>query len=136
MWITDLKVTDVEGKPGKFELLEDLVYVSEKYGKFRVRAGFQTDFASVPRWLWSFASPLETRKASTLHDSFYNKETRPEGMRRKLADKIFREAMKAEGVGKFKRNLFYRGVRVGGGCPWNKREEIVDDQVEVTTRES
>lgn len=75
-----------------------------------VPAGFVTDFASVPRPLWSILPPWgKYSPAAVVHDYLCRKP----GFPRKRADKIFLELMKALGVPFWKRHIMYRGVRMG-----------------------
>lgn len=76
-----------------------------------VPKGFITDWASVPRALWSVIPPRgEYSKAVLVHDWMYVTAYRT----RKIADRIFLEAMKVLGVKRWKRRLMYIGVRIGG----------------------
>ena len=80
--------------------------------KFIVPAGFETDFASVPRGLWNIFPPFgRYSKAAVLHDYLY----RCSSMERKTCDKIFLDCMEALGVPWRKRKAMYYGVRMFGG---------------------
>lgn len=73
-----------------------------------VPKGTKTDFASVPRgFRWLISRVGKYGKAAVLHDYLCGLE----GFPRKEADQIFLEAMKALGVGWFKRRTMYFGVR-------------------------
>ena len=87
------------------------------YPKFTVPVGFESDGASVPRFLWSLMPPISSyTQAAFGHDYLY-KEHDP--MRdRKQADKFFRDAMVFLGVGLLKRNTMYRAVRLFGRGAW------------------
>lgn len=81
-------------------------------GAVYVPAGFETDFASIPRGLWNIFPPTGTYgKAAVIHDYLYRKS----GVPRALADKIFLEAMGVFGVSWFTRHVIYRAVRLFGG---------------------
>ena len=86
-----------------------------------VPAGFETDFASVPRGLWNIFPPDGPwTQAAVLHDLLYN--TRGFHLRtRKECDKIFLEAMAALGVPFWKRQVMYRAVRCFGWAYWDKK---------------
>lgn len=81
-----------------------------------VPAGFELDFASIPVFAqcW-FKRHGRYSAASAIHDWLYHNKlgTRAD------ADKIFLEAMVVLKVPRWKRNLFYRAVRIGGGMYWN-----------------
>ncbi len=106
-----LKFIDKKKDLFRFELYEVFSYYTDiiDYGRaFDIYKGFRTDFASVPRVLWSIIPPNGLYgKAAVVHD--YLCETKI--VSRKNADKIFLEAMKVLGVSWWKRNLMYRSVR-------------------------
>ncbi|MCK9234703.1 MAG: DUF1353 domain-containing protein [Gammaproteobacteria bacterium] len=85
-----------------------------------VHKGFITDGATVPRIFWALLPPLgHYGQAAVLHDycrfigvAYLNADfTDPIVLSTKDADRIFLEAMKVLGVGKFKRHLMYCAVR-------------------------
>lgn len=81
-----------------------------------VPAGFRTDFASVPQFLWSIFPPHGIySRACVIHDFLY----RMTRCSRFLADAIFREAMHQLGVSQWKRVAMYYAVRAFG---WRARE--------------
>lgn len=86
------------------DLLKDRVYVP---------GGFQSDGASVPQFLWDRMPPFgKYLEAAIVHD-FYcvlGKDSRSP-IDFKMAAKVFREAMKACGVGWYRRNIMYQAVR-------------------------
>jgi hypothetical protein len=82
---------------------------------FDVPAGFETDFASVPRVFW-WLVPRYGRytKASVLHDHLCRRAA--EGtFARSDADGIFRRSMREEQVPLLRRWLMWAAVRWGGG---------------------
>jgi hypothetical protein len=96
-------------------LLAPLVYQSDVLGReIVVEEGFEYDGASIPWWLpaayVSLREPAEA--ASVIHDWLYR---HPEVCTRAEADAVFREALEADGVGWWRRNFAWLGVRVGGG---------------------
>ena len=104
----------------RFRLLEGFDYyrTSNQEDIISVPAGFETDFASTPRPLWSIFPPTGTGRnrycqCSVLHD-FLGDETCTIPITRKEADKIFLEAMLALKVNKFVAYLFYYNVRFFG----------------------
>ena len=106
------------------ELTADLTYFDKKLDTmFTVPKGTRTDGASVPRIFWSILPPRgKYLESAVLHDYLYQSPPFGDGATgRKMADAIFRRAMKSQGVGKFKRNLMYRAVRAGGGFIWRRR---------------
>lgn len=109
-----------------YELLEDFEYYRDNESfKIFVKKGFRTDFASIPRILWSIYPPFgKYSKSALLHDflceAFLNKKQwqeisnlhKLELVTRKMADEIFLESMRAVGVPFLSANILYLGVRV------------------------
>jgi hypothetical protein len=82
-----------------------------------IPAGYQTDFASVPRWLWAFIPPVGRYNAPALvHDYLYDNRIGT----RKEADKIFLDMMLQYGVHRWGALCMYWGVRIGGRRWWNE----------------
>lgn len=80
-----------------------------------VPAGFETDFASIPRGLWNLFPPTGSYgKAAVIHDFLY----RMWGTSRADADKIFLEGMEVLGVNWVTRRVIYRAVRLFGGTAY------------------
>jgi len=77
-----------------------------------IPAGFDTDLASIPRFLLSTTGGKVGKHliAAIVHDYLY----RTGFASRELADEIFLAAMKNLGVSWLRRNVFYRAVRLGG----------------------
>lgn len=89
--------------------------VTKAWGaRIEIPKGFVTDFASIPRPLWSIVGgPADGkyRKAAVVHDFLY----RTGGVAtRYQADQVLLEAMKVCGCSWFQRTVIYSGVRVGG----------------------
>jgi len=129
---------------GDYVLLEDFIYEWKKRGKHQriiIPAGFEFDLASVPRIFWTPTgiSPDRLRwTAPLIHDFLYeHKGNLPQGSyqiwdddlngfvnskdiwTRKNSDKMFCRLMREDGIGKFKRRMAYRAVRIGGWYAWN-----------------
>ena len=93
-------------------LAGDLIYRSDQWPDLIiVPKGFETDFASIPKWIprWLFDPAGRHRAAAVVHDYL----VRLEGFDRKLADLIFLEAMELLEVKKWRRKLMYYAVRIG-----------------------
>lgn len=97
-------------KSKRWVLTKALEYTTEDGWTVEVPSGYSTDLDSVPRipiayaWLKGRAT-----KSAVIHDwLYYNKHDRKE------ADKIFLEAMKAEGVAAWRRWPIYSAVRAFG----------------------
>jgi len=113
-----LKFLDERHDLYRFELVEAFEYHVGGLDSgvvIQVPAGFRTDFASVPRVLWTIVPPVGLYgKAAVVHDFLYVSQpcTRLE------ADRIFLDAMEVLGVPLVQRSLMYKAVRLGGGGGW------------------
>ncbi len=113
------------GKRQRWILTQDFIYRSEALGTFTVPAGFETDFASIPRIAWQYVDPDDpcVLYPSIPHDALYNwKGVMATGQKytRKQADDVFLEAMKEAGARWDIRAVAYRAVRIFGGKYWNE----------------
>ncbi len=103
--ITEFREKPVDGK--WFKLAEPLDYVSQSGACYRVPAGVNTDFASIPRGLrWLIPRVGKHGKAAVLHDYLCEFRVVP----RKEADKLFLEALKVLKVNVVRRRMMYSGV--------------------------
>lgn len=107
----------------RFTLTESFEFLSETTESIiRVPAGFVTDFASIPRALWSVLPPAgRYGKAAVIHDWLY--QTRNAGTRyvtRGEADRTLREGMEVLQVGRAARWTIYAGIRAGGWVTWRR----------------
>jgi hypothetical protein len=108
---TTLKVSLASEKNNRWKLIHRLVFVSDDIGEIIVPAGFETDFASVPRLPLVYMTTGDTaRQAAVVHDYLYSIAQHP----RKVADEVFLDAMKVSGVPWIKAHLMYRAVRLFG----------------------
>lgn len=86
---------------------------------FNVPAGFETDFASIPRFARVLIPKLgRYNKAAVIHDFIYQSDQIQ--LDRYQADVIFLDAMADLGVAKWKRTLMYWAVRIGGFLAWTR----------------
>ena len=98
-----------------WEVIEDFGYTSELLNKdIIVPRGYFTDLASVPRlmrWIVPVAN-AKNRKAAVVHDYLCTHGVELEIVsNQKQADLVFREALGASGLGKFKSGAMYYPVR-------------------------
>lgn len=93
-----------------FELLSPFEFHVGAYPSadvIRVPAGFVTDLASIPRWLWSLIPPDgKYAKAAIVHDYLYTQAIGTKS----YADDIFLEAMTVLGVPTWKRKVMHTAV--------------------------
>ncbi len=110
--------------PGLAVLRAPFAFISATLGRIEIEAGFDTDYASVPRIFWSIYPPDGTyTEAAVIHDALYFYQTaglnRP-AIKRGEADAVFLEAMTALGVPWLRRRIIYAAVRAGGWVAWNR----------------
>lgn len=82
-------------------------------------AGFESDGASVPRFLWGAVFPSGDHQAlfaALVHDYVYR--THPYGWARRDADKSFLELLKRGGISAWRAYCAYWGVRLFGVSAW------------------
>lgn len=97
-------------------VVEDFYYDTDvpiKGFRVVVPKGFTTDFASIPRILWTLvgAPTGKYTRAACVHDRLY----RTKGLAtRAQADRVLLEAMKVSHVNILQRWAIYLGVRLGG----------------------
>jgi hypothetical protein len=102
--------------------LEDMTYViGSTKERIVVPKGFVTDFASIPRELWSFGlSPHgQYGRAAVIHDYLYWSQ----GCKREQADRLLVLAMKESNVGHWDTLAIYGGVDLGGVGAWTANSE-------------
>ncbi len=101
-------------------------HVGSKFSRkwVHVPAGFVTDFASVPKFLWFLPNWAKYSKAPILHDYIYKYHC----YTRKQADDIFLEAMHVDWSThksrRFVAHLEYIAVRLFGMWAWNSKKEV------------
>jgi hypothetical protein len=119
MFKSDLKVTFVS--QDEAELDADLDYVS-RYGEITVKAGFRTDFASVPGYvLFPGIVPKvgRIRSAAVVHDWLYRGHELDRFTRRQ-SDVILFDAAIENKMSKWRAAIAFMGVRIGGWITWRK----------------
>ena len=110
-----------------FTLLEDVtVQFNDKI--VTVPAGFQSDGASVPEFLWDSVSPKidqRTLRGAVVHDYLYR--TANEQWTRKEADEFFYRLIREDGLNWWRAQKAYWGVRLFGSSAWCERVEVCDE---------
>lgn len=93
---------------------------SPTLGRITIEAGFDTDFASVPRPLWSLYPPWGSYKlAAVVHDWAYWYQP----FTRAKCDRLFLEGMEALGIPWLRRQILHKGVRAGGWLAWRSNQK-------------
>ena len=86
-----------------------------------VPAGFDTDFASIPRVFWPILPPTGLYgKSAVVHDYTY----RHAPYSRKKCDEIFLEGLEVLKVSRWKCFLIYWAVRLFGWYAWRRRRRL------------
>lgn len=107
--LTGLVVVDYDIDTYEVELLYDYAVTLSGY-LVTVPKGFLTDFASVPKCLWSICPPRgKYTQAAVLHDYLYQT-----GAGRNYADEWFLIFMEELGVSWWRRRAMWAAVRVFG----------------------
>jgi len=98
-----------------------LVYESDLLGKVEVPAGFETDFASVPRVPIAYMMFGDrAHREAVLHDYLYRIDSVPQATYSQ-ANEVFYEAMELRGKGWFVRHAMWLGVVLGGWTAYHKK---------------
>lgn len=86
--------------------------------KYIIPKNFETDLASIPRFLWPILAPQYTGfvAPAILHDYLYR--CNPHGDRQ-FADEVLYSALITENVTPFTASKFYLGVRLFGGTHYD-----------------
>ena len=102
-------------------IMEEIVYYSrEDHFTCVVPKKFKTDFASIPFFARIFFPCLgKYNVAAIIHDFLYSTDCKYR-INRKIADQVFRTAMKRSGVSVVKRSLMYYAVRAFGWIKYKK----------------
>jgi hypothetical protein len=94
-----------------WRLLAPFSYLDPDHGLIEVPAGFETDFASVPRWPLTFALFGQYgQAAAVLHDWLYSIGQ----LSRADADRVFLNALRSSGIARWRAYAMWAGVRIGG----------------------
>lgn len=108
----------------QYMLVEDFHYTSSAFGPITAPAGMVTDFASVPRLVWTYLSPEDPciLFGSLIHDFLYavNGRLALRTLTRAECDEVLREAMLASGARSTQAAVVYRCLRMFGGGHWKK----------------
>ena len=92
-----------------------------------VPAGFESDGASVPRFLWASVTPAidhRTIRGAIVHDYLYRRT--PAGWTRKEADELFYDLIREDGLGWWASQKAYWGVRLFGWTAYKSGQEMLN----------
>lgn len=116
-------LTEVVFEDGhNWRLIVPLVYQTHAGDVITVPAGFETDFASIPRALWSLFPPAGPwGPAAVIHDFLYRTGLVP----RAECDRLFREASEDLGVPAWIRWTMWTTLRAAGGQAYQPAPGVV-----------
>lgn len=107
-----------------YVLKQDFAYFSPAFGQIAVPSGLLTDFASVPRLVWSYLSPEDPciLFGSIVHDWLYQQGGKLplRTLSRAECDSVLREAMLICGARPTQAAVVYRSLCLFGGGHWPK----------------
>lgn len=116
----DLKISvHASDSMGNVYRLEEQIKLCWGNHYIEVPNGFESDGASVPRFLWRVVFPPGDSKAlfaAFCHDYVYR--THPAGWTKELADLMFRDLLIERGVPRVRAELAYLGVKLFGRKSW------------------
>ena len=126
MFLTDLE--DFDYKPyfkdgelvrGKVVTQAALLWDSKEEGKIVVQSGFVTDLASLPWFvMFMFKKLGKSQRAAVLHDYLYKNRVNS----KTWADRQFLEAMRLDGVKRWRRSTMWLAVSAFGFYAWNRNK--------------
>ena len=94
-----------------WRLLAPFSYLAPEHCLVSVSTGFETDFASVPRWPLTFALlGSYGHAAAVIHDWLYTSGE----LSRADADRVLHEVLRSSGIARWRAWLMWGGVRGGG----------------------
>ncbi len=118
---SELDVRYLDGH--NWRVLSEFIYVPRDPTLVAVHipVGFETDFASVPRFFWRVMHPTDPciGKAGVVHDYIYRTPTAP--VTRQRADEELATMMAILGAPAWKCRMAYAAVRLGGSRAYRTR---------------
>ena len=135
-WLTlaEKKARGLNPKKSYVMLLAPLYYQPLNGPLIMIPVGFITDFASVPRILWSIFPPYDPfyGAPAVLHDYLYTLlgiiPGYPIRFTRAESDALFLEAMSLQGTEEWRSLCLYHGVRLGGWMKWRRQTSLRDSK--------
>lgn len=119
------ELESIGSKRQLYRVREAFAFVSAAGWRIDVPQNFTTDFASIPRPVYSYISPEDPviLFPSVIHDYLYTRkgDLGPESrvvFNRKQADEVLRQAMLICGARATQAFVVYNAVRLGGGSHW------------------
>lgn len=114
-------ITMMDGET-RLELVKPILFADAVGSWHSIPAGFVSDGASVPRFLWRLLSPAvdgATLWASIVHDWSYAHAITT----RDQCDVMYKKQLIEDGYPRWKAQLTYLGLRLFGASHWHTPEE-------------
>jgi hypothetical protein len=114
-FLTPLDLRKLKGR--NWRLLDDLIFVSDKYGPLVAPKGAETNLASIPRATWIIFPPVGNYdEAAAIHDcACRHTLVTLTGQRihcvKFVADNLFKEALDICDINKVTKNILYNMVK-------------------------
>jgi hypothetical protein len=124
----DTRLYGYRGQEAVEKLTHYFRYCNPKHPIITVPCGSLTDGASIPKCFHNIMGPRGPwYRAAVIHDYLYSLQSSKyyPGIKRKMADQIFLDAMVDCGVGFVTRQTIYRAVRAFGWFCYKKPEKPV-----------
>ncbi len=114
------------------KLLQRLTYLTEDRWLIEVPAGFVTDFASIPRFLWAIIPPRgRYNRPAIVHDFLYKfapvDPVTGLACTQGRADRVIREGCENCDDRWTRRQAIYAALRTGGWVAWNRYRKAEAD---------
>jgi hypothetical protein len=105
----------------RWRLVAPFIFLAE-HQMIQIPAGFETDFNSIPRWLWSLLPPNDHGEAAVVHDFLY---AHPNGRSRDDCDNLYDYILRLLGAPTWKRKAMRWGLRLVGWRAWSRHRADV-----------
>lgn len=116
VFVGTLRLDYIDGR--NWKVVGGFTFIDEDGEVYTAPDGFVTDFASVPRILWSLLPPTgDYGPAAVIHDFLVRKGV----IKRSNADKVFKRALNVLKVSPWKIWVLYKGVCIGTW--WNNGKQ-------------
>jgi hypothetical protein len=117
MFPNDLAVDNLsDGSKYHYKLTGDFIFNDPVMGVITAKTGFETDFASVPRFFQAFIDAENmVAPGATIHDWLYTSHQ----FTKSESDWVLYRALVANGVSHEEAIIFYEAVRFFGHDAWN-----------------
>lgn len=131
-WVSDIHMSDVDGKLGYRVLEAELEYQDRLGNIWRVPEGVESDLSSFPWFVRMFTPTTALVKAPFLHDWLYSEQPidplTGKAITRRKADQMYMDGAVDEGMSKWQAWRLYAGLRLGGWIVFNRYARFLQAQ--------